>query len=99
MGYTGHRAIQVWLKHSTRVVVSIAVLTLVTPKLASAASDLGAAKAFAVLSGGSDVSLKNRVNIGQASASGSVTCPGAVGCPGSISGSTILMGPGQRLSS
>jgi choice-of-anchor A domain-containing protein len=62
---------------------------------ASAASDLGAAKGFAVLSSSADVSLKNRVNISQITASGSPACPGAVGCPGSIGGTTILMGRGN----
>ena len=62
---------------------------------ASAASDLGAAKGFAVLSSGGDVTLKNRVNIAAVNVSGSVTCPGAVGCPGNMGGATILMGRGN----
>jgi hypothetical protein len=62
---------------------------------ASAASDLGAAKGFAVLSSNADVSFKNRVNIAAVSVSGSVACPGAVGCPGNVGGVTVLMGRGN----
>ena len=59
---------------------------------AVAASDLGAAKRFAVLSANGDVSFKNRVNIAQVNASGSTTCPGAVECPGNVGGTTVLDG-------
>ena len=62
---------------------------------ARAASDLGAAKGFAVLSSSADVSFKNRVNISAVSVSGSVACPGAVGCPGNVGGTTVLMGRGN----
>ena len=62
---------------------------------ASAASDMGAAKGFAVLSANADVSFKNRINIAAVSVSGSVACPGAVGCPDNVGGMTILMGRGN----
>ena len=62
---------------------------------AFAASDLGAAKGFAVLSANGDVSFKNRVNIAQVNVSGASTCPGAVGCPGNVGGTTVLMGRGN----
>jgi len=61
----------------------------------ASAADLGAAKGFAVLSSGGDVTLKNRVNIAAVSVSGAVTCPGAVGCPGNVGATTILMGRGN----
>jgi choice-of-anchor A domain-containing protein len=76
-------------------VFSFAVCLAVSAPLALAASDLGAAKGFAVLSSGGDVSMKNHVNIGAVSASGSVACPGNVGCPSNMGGTTILMGRGN----
>lgn len=91
--HNGHPGRAVWLNDVARMVVSIAVFALAIT-VAAAATDLGAAKNFAVLSSGGDVSLKNRVNINQVSASGAV-CPGAPGCPGSVGGTTVLMGRGN----
>lgn len=82
------------LKTVVPFALSFAFFLAISTPLA-AASDLGAAKGFAVLSSGGDVSLKNRVNIAAVSVSGSVTCPGAVGCPGNMGGTTILMGRGN----
>jgi len=76
-------------------VVSFVLFLAIPAPLASAASDLGAAKGFAVLSSSGDVSLKNRVNIAAVSVSGSVTCPGATGCPANMGGTTVLMGRGN----
>jgi choice-of-anchor A domain-containing protein len=76
-------------------VLTFTFLLAISAINASAASDLGAAKGFAVLSSGGDVSLKNRVNIASVSVSGSVACPGAVGCLGNVGGTTVLMGRGN----
>jgi hypothetical protein len=51
------------LKTVVPFALSFAFFLAISTPLASAASDLGAAKGFAVLSSGGDVSLKNRVNI------------------------------------
>lgn len=59
----------------------------------SRASAQAPANSFAVLSA-SDVTMKNRVNINQASVS-AANCPGSVGCPGDVGGITVLMGRGN----
>ena len=76
-------------------VFSFVLFLAISAPLASAASDLGLAKGFAVLSSGGDVTFKNRVNIAAVSVSGTLSCPGAVGCPGSVGATTILMGRGN----
>jgi len=53
----------------------------------------GASAGFAVLSS-SDVTLKNRVNIGTAAVS-ATSCPGSAGCSGNVGGTTVLMGRGN----
>lgn len=83
------------VKTALPFVMTFAFFLAISAVSASAASDLGAAKGFAVLSSNSDVSLKNRVNIAAVSVSGSVGCPGAVGCPGNVGGTTIVMGRGN----
>jgi len=84
----------------TRRRARIAALVLSGGLLGTAslwAQDLGAAKSFAILSSGADVSFRNRVQVSQPSVTGAA-CPGAVGCPGSIGGTTILMGRGNSSS-
>ncbi|GEM_PF-4330797 len=66
---------------------------VISMSLTSYAFAQGAAANFAVLSG-SDVTMKNRVNINQVSIS-NPTCPGSVGCPGDVGGTTVLMGRGN----
>lgn len=83
------------LKPVVPFVLTFTFFLAVSAVSASAASDLGAAKGFAVLSSSADVSFKNRVNIAAVSVSGPAACPGAVGCPGSVGGTTILMGRGN----
>jgi len=61
--------------------------------LSASAAAQGTAASFAVLSS-SDVTLKNRVNIGNAAVLPS-SCPGSAGCVGNIGGTTILMGRGN----
>lgn len=82
--------------HAARFERRIAFVTLAVVLnlgLTSHAVAQGAANAYAVLSA-SDVTMKNRVNIGQVSVS-AASCPGAVGCPGNVGGTTVLMGRGN----
>jgi hypothetical protein len=83
------------LKTIVPFVLTFTFFLAISAKSASAASDLGAAKGFAVLSSGGDVTMKNRVNIASVNVSGSVACAGALGCPGNVGGTTVLMGRGN----
>jgi len=66
---------------------------LISCVLSATAAAQGTSAGFSVLSS-SDVTLKNRVNIGTAAVSPS-SCPGSPGCAGNIGGTTILMGRGN----
>jgi len=76
-----------------RIFVLVVVASMCLPS--SARADLGAAKSFAVLSSGGNVSLKNRDRISKVPIPGAVSCPGAAGCRSDVGGKTVLMGRGN----
>ena len=75
---------------AVRGTVCVGLVILLVAPLARAQ---GAAAGFALLSS-SDVTLKNRVNIGAGSGS-PTSCPGSVGCPANVGATTVLMGRGN----
>lgn len=78
----------------SRQIVGITIVCCIASiGLTAQASAQATTGSYAILSA-ADVSMKNRVNIFQVSATPS-TCPGSVGCAGDVGGTTILMGRGN----
>jgi len=76
-----------------QIAVLVMIGLMASVGVATLSNAQATAASYAILSA-ADVSMKNRVNIFQVSASPG-SCPGSVGCKGDVGGTTVLMGRGN----